>query len=171
MLEFMNPLGETVVVLPVMEHWSILVWFNHWPWRMKSGGSENPLLEIQAIIFIWNAASALFDQILFRSSDINILSCLVLLTKPCLFHVENTIFRKFSFADMFYQLPCEYLQTFFCRLRSHILDHLRIPSCHQWVPIQEYIQPSPLQIFWQSSWPLNPQIYLVSFQQDCVSCH
>ena len=65
MLEFMNPLGATVAVLPVMEHWSVVAQFNCWPGIMKSGGTENQLAETQATIVIWNYACTLFDQTFF----------------------------------------------------------------------------------------------------------
>ena len=52
MLEFNNPLGETVAVIPVMEHWSIVARFNWWPGNMKSGGTENSLAETQETIVI-----------------------------------------------------------------------------------------------------------------------
>ena len=65
-LEFVNLLGATVAVLPVMEHWSLVAWFNCWPGRMNIVGTENPLVETQATTVIWNDVSTLFDQIFFN---------------------------------------------------------------------------------------------------------
>ena len=83
-LEFMNPLGATVAVLPVMENWSIVVRFNSWPWRMKSRVTENLLTATQATIVIWNDASTLFDQTFFDP--------VTAITFPVLFLWANTVY-------------------------------------------------------------------------------
>ena len=110
-----------------------------------------------------------FQPAIFRLSDSNNLSCLVLLRKPCFFHVKNTIIRHISFGDMIHKLSCEYLQTLFCCFSSHTLDHLRGSSCQKWVSIHESIQPSPLQTPCQSIQPTQTTIDIVSFKQYHVS--
>ena len=81
---------------------------------------------------------------IFRASDSNNLSFLVLMIKPLSLHVENTIVSHFLFGDILYQLPCEYFQTLLFCLGSHTLYYLKCSSCQQWVSIHELIQIFPL---------------------------
>ena len=171
MLEFMNTLGETVAVLPVMEHWPIVARLNRWPGRTKSRGTETPLEATQATIVIWNDASTIFDQTFF--DQVTAITFLVL------FFWANPIssMLKIRLSVIFRSMTC-FMKSHvnICRPSSvaSALTHLitwEVRVVNNGCQFMNRFNHPPPQIPCWLSQSIKSPVDLVSFQQDHVLGH